>query len=148
MGILKPYNSTLYSKNMVTRRHKFLAPPQIYNTVLQVCLPLVLSLSATTVMEFTDRIFLANYSINAISAALPAGVTSYIFLAFFGGIGGYVGVFIAQYTGRKDKNKIGRILLSASSFQSRYLFWRDIQKKYKKWRDSTFPSSVMDPFFT
>ncbi|SDP65411.1 MATE family efflux transporter [Desulforhopalus singaporensis] len=81
-----------------------------YREVLRVCLPLVLSLSATTIMEFTDRIFLANYSIDAISAALPAGITSYLFLAFFGGIGGYVGVFIAQYTGSGEHRKIGSIL--------------------------------------
>ena len=73
-----------------------------YREVLRVCLPLVLSLSATTLMEFTDRVFLANYSIDAISAALPAGIVSYLPIAFLGGIGGYIGVFIAQYTGRGD----------------------------------------------
>ena len=61
-------------------------------------------------MEFTDRVFLANYSIDAISAALPAGITSYLFLSFFGGVGGYAGVFIAQYTGRGNPQKIGTIL--------------------------------------
>ena len=43
-----------------------------YHEILRVCLPLVLSLSATTLMEFTDRVFLANYSLEAISASLPA----------------------------------------------------------------------------
>lgn len=81
-----------------------------HREVLRVCLPLVISLSATTVMEFTDRVFLANYSIDAISAALPAGITSYLFIAFFGGVGGYAGVFIAQYTGRGNPRKIGVVL--------------------------------------
>ncbi|GAB6191025.1 MATE family efflux transporter [Desulfocastanea catecholica] len=81
-----------------------------HREVLRVCLPLVISLSATTVMEFTDRVFLANYSIEAISAALPAGITSYLFIAFFGGVGGYAGVFIAQYTGRGNPRKIGVVL--------------------------------------
>lgn len=81
-----------------------------YPEILRVCLPLVLSLSATTLMEFTDRVFLANYSLDAISAALPAGITSYLFLAFFGGIGSYVGVFIAQYCGRGDNSKISTVL--------------------------------------
>jgi MATE family multidrug resistance protein len=81
-----------------------------HREVLRVCLPLVISLSATTVMEFTDRVFLANYSMDAISAALPAGITSYLFIAFFGGVGGYAGVFIAQYTGRGDARKIGVVL--------------------------------------
>ncbi len=87
-----------------------------YREVLAVCLPLVLSLSATTIMEFTDRIFLANYSLDAISAALPAGILSYLPIAFLGGIGGYAGVFIAQYTGRGDKEKIGTVLWQGIHF--------------------------------
>jgi len=81
-----------------------------YREVLRVCLPLVISLSATVIMEFTDRVFLANYSLDAISAALPAGITSYLPIAFFGGVGGYAGVFIAQYVGRGDEQKIGCVL--------------------------------------
>ncbi len=81
-----------------------------YRKVSAVCLPLVLSMSAATLMTFTDRIFLANYSLNAISAALPAGITSYLFVTFFGGISGYAGVFIAQYTGRGSHLKVGKVL--------------------------------------
>lgn len=87
-----------------------------YREVLHICLPLVISMSATTIMEFTDRIFLANYSIDAISAALPAGITSYLPIAFFGGVGGYVGVFIAQYTGRGEERKIGGVLWQGIHF--------------------------------
>ncbi|MGW8193384.1 MAG: MATE family efflux transporter [Desulforhopalus sp.] len=96
-----------------------------HREVLRVCLPLVLSLSATTVMEFTDRVFLANYSIEAISAATPASITSYLFLAFFGGVGGYAGVFIAQYTGRGYHKKIGSVLWQGIYFTlgSGFLLW-------------------------
>ncbi len=87
-----------------------------YREVLKVCLPLVISLSATTVMEFTDRVFLANYSIEAISAALPAGITSYLFIAFLGGVGGYASVFIAQYFGRGEQRKIGSVLWQSIYF--------------------------------
>lgn len=87
-----------------------------YREVLRVCLPLVLSLSATTLMEFTDRVFLANYSIEAISASLPAGITAYLFLSFFGGVGSYAGVFIAQYSGKGDHKKIGAVLWQAIYF--------------------------------
>ena len=87
-----------------------------YKEVLRICLPLVLSLSATTAMEFTDRIFLANYSIEAVSAALPAASVSFLFLVFFGGVSGYAGVFIAQYTGRGDHSKIGSIFWQALWF--------------------------------
>ena len=41
--------------------------------MLRVSLPLVISMTTTVVMTFTDRVFLANYSIDAIAAALPAG---------------------------------------------------------------------------
>ncbi len=87
-----------------------------YRKVISVCLPLVLSLSATTVMEFTDRIFLANYAMDAISAALPAGIVSFLFLFFFGGIAGYATVFIAQYTGRGTHRETGSIFWQAIWF--------------------------------
>jgi MATE family multidrug resistance protein len=98
----------LFLKNLIQRNR--------YREVLAVCLPLVFSLSATTLMEFTDRIFLAHYSIDAISAALPAGISSYLPIAFFGGVGGYVGVFIAQYTGRGEEKKIGGVLWQGIHF--------------------------------
>jgi MATE family multidrug resistance protein len=96
-----------------------------YHEVIRVCLPLMLSMSAATLMTFTDRIFLANYSLNAISAALPAGITSYLFVAFFGGVGGYAGVFIAQYTGRGDHLKVGTVLWQGIYFTlgSGLCFW-------------------------
>ncbi|MFV0438342.1 MAG: MATE family efflux transporter [Desulfopila sp.] len=81
-----------------------------YSEVLRVCLPLVLGMSATTAMEFTDRAFLSNYSIEAISAAIPASISAFLFMAFFGGIGNYGGVFIAQYYGSGAMDRIGRVL--------------------------------------
>ena len=42
-----------------------------YRDVLAISLPLVASMGSITLMQFTDRIFLANYSVDAISAALP-----------------------------------------------------------------------------
>ena len=83
---------------------------QRYREVLSVCLPLVIGMSATTVMEFTDRIFLANYSIEAISASTPAGISAYLFMVIFGGVGSYCGVFIAQYYGSGHPEKIGAVL--------------------------------------
>jgi len=81
-----------------------------YGKVLRVCFPLVMSMSATTVMEFTDRVFLSNYSVNAISAVAPAGITAYLFMAFLGGIAGYSQVFIAQYYGAGKNSRIGSTL--------------------------------------
>jgi len=78
-----------------------------YRTVFSVSLPLVFSMAATTVMEFTDRVFLANYSIEAIAAALPGGITAFLFSTFFAGVTSYLNVFIAQYTGAGSLTRIG-----------------------------------------
>jgi len=78
-----------------------------YLEVSRVCVPLVTGMAATTVMEFTDRIFLSHYSVDAISAVVPAGVTAFLLLCFLGGIAGYVSVFIAQYYGSGRPEKIG-----------------------------------------
>ena len=64
-------------------------------------------MAATTVMEFTDRVFLANYSIDAIAAALPAGVAAFLALTLFTGVTTYLNVFIAQYSGAESYLRIG-----------------------------------------
>jgi MATE family multidrug resistance protein len=61
-------------------------------------------------MEFTDRLFLAGYSLDAIAAALPAGIAAYFFIVIFQGTAGYVNVFVAQYDGSGQPERIGEIL--------------------------------------
>ena len=78
-----------------------------YKRLLSVSLPLVLSMAATTVMEFTDRVFLSNYSIDAIAAAMPAGIAAFLILTFFTGVTTYLSVFVAQYTGAGSFARIG-----------------------------------------
>jgi MATE family multidrug resistance protein len=96
-----------------------------YGEVLRVCFPLVMSMSATTVMEFTDRVFLSNYSIDAISAVAPAGITAFLFMVFFGGVAGYTQVFIAQYFGAGRNAKIASTLWQGIYFSlfSGLVFW-------------------------
>ncbi len=67
-------------------------------------------MAAVTVMEFTDRVFLSNYSLEAISAAVPAGIAAFLLIAFFGGIAGYTSVFIAQYSGADAHSRVGLAL--------------------------------------
>jgi multidrug resistance protein, MATE family len=81
-----------------------------YREVANVCVPLVMGTAATTVMEFTDRVFLANYSLDAVAAAMPSGIAAFLFLAFFGGVAAYVSVFIAQYKGAEANHRIGATL--------------------------------------
>jgi len=78
-----------------------------YREVAIVCLPLVMSMAAVTVMEFTDRVFLSNYSLDAISAVAPAGIAVFLIVAFFGGVAGYTNVFIAQYCGAGAHKRVG-----------------------------------------
>ena len=73
--------------------------PNGYRQLLAIGLPLVVSMGSQTFMLFTDRVFLAGYSLEAIAAALPAGITAFLFVSFFLGVTSYVNVFVAQYTG-------------------------------------------------
>ena len=81
-----------------------------YREVLAISLPLVASMGSFTVMQFTDRVFLANYSVDAIAAALPAGIASFTFISFFMGVANYTNVFVAQYTGARAFNRVGAAL--------------------------------------
>ena len=84
--------------------------PNGYGDVLHLSLPLVVSMGSNMVMQFTDRVFLGNYSLEAISAALPAGFASFLFLCFFMGTATYTSVFIAQYTGAGRLDRVGAAL--------------------------------------
>ena len=87
-----------------------------YRDVLRVSMPLVISMTTTVVMTFTDRVFLANYAIDAIAAALPAGIIAYVFLVFFADTAGYASVIIAQYTGAGALQRVGSALWQAIYF--------------------------------
>lgn len=84
--------------------------PGGYGEALAIGLPLVASMASSTVMQFTDRLFLSHYSVQAISAALPATLTSLLFMLTFMGISGYAGVFIAQYVGAGRPHRVGAAL--------------------------------------
>jgi MATE family multidrug resistance protein len=81
-----------------------------YREVLAISLPLVASMGSFTVMQFTDRVFLANYSVDAIAAALPAGIASFTLISFFMGVANYTNVFVAQYTGARAFSRVGSSL--------------------------------------
>ena len=87
-----------------------------YRQVLRVSLPLVISMSSTMVMEFTDRVFLAGYSLNAIAAALPAGIAAFLFISIFLGTAQYLNVFVAQYVGSGQSQHVGAALWQGNYF--------------------------------
>ncbi|PIE70709.1 MAG: MATE family efflux transporter [Deltaproteobacteria bacterium] len=67
-------------------------------------------MAATTLMEFTDRMFLANYAVDAIAAAVPAGIAVFLMLTLFMGVTTYLNVFIAQYLGAGQPDRVGACL--------------------------------------
>ena len=84
--------------------------PNGYRQVLAISLPLVASMGSITLMQFTDRVFLANYSVDSIAAAMPAGIASFTFIAFFMGVASYTNAFVAQYTGAQAYERVGAAL--------------------------------------
>jgi MATE family multidrug resistance protein len=81
--------------------------PGGYRQVLGISIPLVISMGSVSLMLFTDRLFLSLYSLEAIAAAMPAGMAAFLFTSFFMGVVGYINVFVAQYTGSGEAEKVG-----------------------------------------
>ena len=84
--------------------------PASYGEIFNISLPLVISTGSWTAMHFTDRLFLSRYSMDALAAALPAGVTNFAFLCFFLGIASYTSTFVAQYFGAGQYKNIGPVV--------------------------------------
>ena len=57
------------------------------------------------VMQFFDRAFLSNCSMEALEAVLPAGMLMWIFAGFFQSVIGYSSVFVGQFHGACDDAK-------------------------------------------
>lgn len=78
--------------------------------VLWLALPLMISTMSTTVMTFTDRMFLLWYSKEAVAAALPAAVCLFTVVCLPLGIASYVNTFVAQYEGADRPRRIGPVV--------------------------------------
>ena len=63
--------------------------------------PLVITMAAQVIMQFTDRMFLAWYSPDALAACVPGGMLAMTFGALFVGLSGYTSVFISQFYAQK-----------------------------------------------
>lgn len=69
--------------------------------LLRIALPLIITTSSSSLMQFVDRMFLAWYSADTLAACLPSGIMSFAVISFFMGTCGYTSVFIANYYGQK-----------------------------------------------
>ncbi|MDR2503874.1 MAG: MATE family efflux transporter [Deltaproteobacteria bacterium] len=83
------------------------AAPLGYREVLRIGLPLLAGMISTTIMQFTDRLFLSHYSLEAIAASAPAVMASLTLQMTFHGICSYSSVLAAQYIGARALNRVG-----------------------------------------
>jgi len=72
-----------------------------------ISLPLMISTLASLFMIFTDRIFLAHYSIGALNASVNAGTLAWALTAGIGMITAMAEVFVAQYNGARRYRRLG-----------------------------------------
>ncbi|MBI2441010.1 MAG: MATE family efflux transporter [Lentisphaerae bacterium] len=84
--------------------------PGGYRELLRLSLPLIVSMSSHTLMLFTDRLFLGRYSLDTLAAAVPAGLSAFMFMCFFMGVVEFTNVFVAQYVGAQLPRQAGRAL--------------------------------------
>ncbi len=82
--------------------------PGGYREVLKIAYPLVISTASFSLMQFVDRVFLAQYSTISIQAALPAGLLSFTLISGFMALAGYANTFVAQYHGSGDTHGCSR----------------------------------------
>lgn len=75
--------------------------PGSVGLLLRIAIPLIITTSSASIMQFTDRMFLSWYSADALAACLPAGLISFSMVSFFMGTCGYTSVFVANYYGQK-----------------------------------------------
>lgn len=76
-----------------------------YVEILKLVWPLALGMINNAVLQFTDRMFLAHDSVEALEAVLPASALAWIFMSFFQSVVGYSNVFVARYYGAGDLGK-------------------------------------------
>ena len=78
--------------------------------VLVLSLPLVISTSSWTLMNFIDRMFLMWHSKEELAAAMPAGMMYFTLVCIPMGIALYVNTFVAQYHGAGRNERIGPVV--------------------------------------
>jgi MATE family multidrug resistance protein len=72
-----------------------------------ISLPLMISSLASLLMIFTDRIFLAHYSVEALNASVNAGTLAWALMSGIGMVAAMSEVFVAQYNGAKHYKRLG-----------------------------------------
>lgn len=72
-----------------------------------ISLPLMISTLASLFMIFTDRIFLAHYSVETLNASVNSGTLAWAIMSGFGMVTAMSEVFVAQYNGARHYKRLG-----------------------------------------
>jgi MATE family multidrug resistance protein len=75
--------------------------------LITIAFPLMISSLSVMAMLFVDRLFLANFSVQALNAAVSASTLGWAFIVGAMVLAGMSEVFVAQYNGAKLKDKLG-----------------------------------------
>jgi len=81
--------------------------------MVSVALPMVVSLSCDTLMIFTNRLFLAKISPDAMNAAMGGGIAAFQCSSFFVGLIGFTTALVAQQYGAGDRVRASRAAFQA-----------------------------------
>lgn len=81
-----------------------------FKSIMVLAWPLILATCSNVIQQFIDKIFLGQYSQDALAACVPAGMVACVVTCFFTGTISYVSNFIAQFRGAKEYDKIPVIL--------------------------------------
>lgn len=76
--------------------------------IMTVSWPLVLGLLSNSLMMFADRLFLANYSLTSLSAAVTGGIAGVMLSILPLVVAGMSEVFVGRLNGEQNLNKIGK----------------------------------------
>jgi multidrug resistance protein, MATE family len=82
-------------------------PPGSLGELWKISYPLMLSFLSVFMMIFVDRIFLSHYSTAALNAATKTGTLAWAFTVGLQALVSISTVFVAQYNGARQYNKIG-----------------------------------------
>ncbi len=99
-----PANVCRNRSSMALTKH----PPGSARELWAVAFPLMLSSFCLLLMVFTDRVFLAHYSGEAMSAALTAGTAAWAVAGSLLIFGGMAEVYVAQYNGAGRFDQLGK----------------------------------------
>ncbi|MEO5762067.1 MAG: MATE family efflux transporter [Vicinamibacteria bacterium] len=84
--------------------------------VLDLGLPLILSMMSVTLQHFVDRIFLTWWSPEAVAGVTTGGFAMWVVTGLFNGTAEYATPFVSQYVGAKREERIGAVVYQAAYF--------------------------------